>query len=65
MRKSPAPSLKRDYRPAPQLRLRRELMERNSGWAEETTKQLAGPDPEKTFGAYDALSFAERKWIRE
>ncbi|MDE3199182.1 MAG: tetratricopeptide repeat protein [Acidobacteriota bacterium] len=58
---SKALSLKHDYRPALQLRLRRELMDGNAGAAEETTKQLAQLPEKRMWGAYARVLFSENR----
>jgi tetratricopeptide (TPR) repeat protein len=58
---SRALSLRRDFRPALELRLRRELMDRNSVSAEETTQELAKLPEKRTWSAYGRILFAEKK----
>lgn len=53
--------LRRDFRPALELRLRRELMDRNSVSAEETTQELAKLPEKRTWSAYGRILFAEKK----
>jgi tetratricopeptide (TPR) repeat protein len=54
-------SLKRDFRPALELRLRRELMEQNNTGAEETTRELARLPEKRTWAAYARMLFAEKR----
>ena len=58
---SRALSLKRDFRPALEMRLRREVMNGDEQGAEQTTQQLAELPQERTWGAYARLLFAEKK----
>jgi tetratricopeptide (TPR) repeat protein len=58
---SRALALRRDFRPALELRLRRELMDRNSASAEETTQELAKLPEKRTWSAYGRILFAEKK----
>jgi tetratricopeptide (TPR) repeat protein len=58
---SKALALRRDFRPALELRLRRELMDRNSISAEETTQELAKLPEKRTWSAYGRILFAEKK----
>jgi cellulose synthase operon protein C len=52
-------SLKRDFRPALQLRLRREIMSDDTKSAEATTQELAKQPEEQMWGAYARVLFAE------
>ena len=54
-------ALKRDFAPALELRLRRELMQRDSSGAEQTTQELAKLPARQTWGAYARMLFAEKK----
>lgn len=54
-------SLKRDFRPALQLRLRREIMTNDAKSAEETTQELAKQPESQMWGAYARVLFAEGK----
>ena len=54
-------SLKRDFRPALQLRLRREVMADDTKSAEETTQELAKQPEAQMWGAYARVLFAEGK----
>ncbi len=58
---SRALALRRDFRPALELRLRRELMDRNAVSAEETTQELAKLPEKRTWTAYGRILFAEKK----
>ncbi len=58
---SRALALRRDFRPALELRLRRELMDRNAVSAEETTQELAKLPEKRTWSAYGRILFAEKK----
>ena len=58
---SRALSLKRDFRPALEMRLRREVMNGDQQGAEQTTQQLAELPQERTWGAYARLLFTEKK----
>ena len=58
---SRALALKRDFRPALQLRLRRELMSQNRDAAEQTTQELARLPEKESWAAYARLLFAENK----
>jgi tetratricopeptide (TPR) repeat protein len=53
--------LKRDFRPALQLRLRRELMNGNPQSAEQTTQELSKLPDKQTWAAYGRMLFAENK----
>jgi tetratricopeptide (TPR) repeat protein len=54
-------ALKRDFRPALELRLRRELMNQNGAGAEETTQELSKLPQKRMWAAYARMLFAERK----
>ncbi len=56
---SRALALKRDFRPALQLRLRRELMNENRASAEKTTQELSKLPEKQTWGTYARLLFGE------
>jgi tetratricopeptide (TPR) repeat protein len=58
---SRALSLKRDFRPALQLRMRRELMTGNTASAEKTTQELAKLPEKQMWSAYARMLFAENK----
>jgi tetratricopeptide (TPR) repeat protein len=58
---SRALSLKRDFRPALQLRMRRELMAGNTESAEKTTQELAKLPEKQMWSAYARMLFAENK----
>jgi tetratricopeptide (TPR) repeat protein len=58
---SRALALRRDYRPALELRLRRELMDRNTVSAEETTQELSKLPEKQTWSAYGRILFSEKK----
>lgn len=58
---SRALALKRDFRPALELRLRRELMTQNPAAAEETTQELSNLPEERTWAAYARILFSEKK----
>ncbi len=58
---SRALSLQRDFRPALQLRLRREMMTGDVVDAEQTTKELAQLPEKRMWGAYARLLFAQNK----
>jgi len=53
--------LKRDFRPALQLRLRRELMTNDAKSAETTTQELAKLPQQQMWGAFARILFAEGK----
>ena len=61
MQISRALMMRRDFRPALELRLRRELMDRNSVSAEETTQELSKLPEKRTWSAYGRMLFAEKK----
>lgn len=54
-------ALKRDFRPALQLRLRRELMTRDTKNAEETTRELSQLPQKQMWTVYGRMLFAEHK----
>jgi tetratricopeptide (TPR) repeat protein len=54
-------SLKRDFRPALQLRLRREMMSGDAGDAEATTKELSELSEKRMWGAYARMLFGENR----
>jgi tetratricopeptide (TPR) repeat protein len=54
-------ALNRNFRPALQLRLRRELMNENRASAEETTRELSKLSDNETWGTYARLLFGEGK----
>ena len=56
--------LQRDFEPALQLRLRREMMTGDRGSAEETTQQLSKMPEERMWSAYARILFAEKKYDR-
>jgi len=58
---SRALSLKRDFRPALELRLRRELMNQNTSGAEEITQELAKLPERRSWATYGRMLFAEKK----
>jgi tetratricopeptide (TPR) repeat protein len=58
---SRALALKRDFRPALELRLRRELMNQNGAGAEQTTQELSKLPQKRMWAAYARMLFAERK----
>jgi tetratricopeptide (TPR) repeat protein len=59
---SRALSLKRDFKPALQLRLRRELMTGNAVGAEATTKEMSELSEKRLWGAYARMLFGEKKF---
>ncbi len=54
-------AMKRDFLPALELRLRRELMEHDSSDAEETTQELSRLPEKQMWSAYARLLFTEKK----
>ncbi|MDP9055076.1 MAG: tetratricopeptide repeat protein, partial [Acidobacteriota bacterium] len=53
--------LQRDFQPALDLRLRRELMNGNASGAEETTREISKLSQGRAWGAYGRLLFSENK----
>jgi tetratricopeptide (TPR) repeat protein len=58
---SRALALKRDFRPALELRLRRELMNSDAKGAEQTTQELSKLPEKQTWAAYARVLFSEKK----
>ncbi|HYA16557.1 MAG TPA: tetratricopeptide repeat protein, partial [Bryobacteraceae bacterium] len=58
---SRALSIRRDFQPALELRLRRELMNADPASAEQTTQELARLPEKRTWAAYARILFTERK----
>ncbi len=59
---SRALALQSDFRPALELRLRRDLILRDQTGAEQTSKELAKLPGERTWSLYARMLFAERKY---